>query len=338
VYLLSEEKMRIGVVGLGKMGLLHASLLNVIPNVEVVAVCEKSILMGRLFKRVFANSGVQVVNDFEKFQGLGLDAVYVTTPISSHSFVIKGLMSKGIARSVFVEKTLALDYVQSEELCEVAKKAGGVTMVGYMKRFSVVFGKAKDLISKEALGEPKQFKAYAYSSDFLGVTKESKSSASRGGALSDLGCHVIDLALWMFGQLDVQQISSVVKNEAGFETAISFGVKTSGGLVGEFDISQSMPNYRMPEFGLSIYGSKGKIDVNDDRLIQTLNNNGGQKRLYRHDLKDNVLFSMGEAEYFRENQHFVNSVLNKQKCQSDFDSAANVDLLIEQVRKESSKF
>lgn len=126
---------------------------------------------------------------------------------------------------------------------------------------------------------------------FLGLTKESKSSALRGGALSDLGCHVIDLAQWMFGQLEVRDALSVVKNEAGSETSVAFTVLNSSGISGQFDISQSMPGYRMPEFGLSIEGSKGRIDANDDRLSLTLGD-GPQKKWYRHDLNDGVVFSI----------------------------------------------
>jgi predicted dehydrogenase len=332
---LSERKLRLGIVGLGKMGLLHASLLNTFPDVELVAFCEKSALMSRFFKKVFSKNGTLIVNDLDKLQGLNLDAVYVTTPISSHSFIIKDLWSKKICHSIFVEKTLSLNFAQSHELCENAEKAGATTMVGYMKRFSVVFGKAKEILSQGELGAPQSFKAYAYSSDFLGLTKESKSSASRGGALSDLGCHVIDLALWLFGQLDVQNVLSVVKNEAGSETSVSFSTGNSNELSGQFDVSQSMPNYRMPEFGLSIECSKGKIEVNDDRLVLTSGNGSNPKKWYRHDLSDSVLFSMGEAEYFRENQHFVNSVLGGRDCESSFDSASKVDFIIEQVRKKS---
>jgi predicted dehydrogenase len=308
--------------------------LNVFPEVELVAFCEKSVLMNRLFKKVFSNTSTSIVNNLDKLQGLNLDAVYVTTPISSHSFIIKNLLSKEICRSIFVEKTLSSSFPQSKELCEIVEKAGGTTMVGYMKRFSVVFGKAKELLLQGELGEPQRFKAYAYSSDFLGLTKDSKSSASRGGALSDLGCHVIDLALWLLGPLDIHEILSCVKNEAGSETSISFAVSNSNSLSGKFDISQSMPNYRMPEFGLSIECTQGKIDVNDDRLILTPRN-GAQRRWYRHDLSDNVFFSMGEAEYFRENQHFVNSVLGNRECSSAFDSALKVDFIIDQVRNKS---
>lgn len=132
---------------------------------------KKSTLMSRLFKKVFSNTGIRIVDDIEKLQDFDLDAVYITTPISSHSSIIKELYAKETARNIFVEKTLALSYEQSNELCALAKTVGGLTMVGYMKRFSVVFGKAKELLSQGSLGELQRFKAYAYSSDFFGTYK-----------------------------------------------------------------------------------------------------------------------------------------------------------------------
>jgi predicted dehydrogenase len=328
-----DGKVKIGIVGLGKMGLLHASLLNVMPSAAVVALCEKSALMGRIFRKVFSSTGVRVVDNVEKFVGLGLDAVYVTTPISSHLPVVKELFEKDIVHNVFVEKTLTMNYLKSRELCEIAQKTGGVNMVGYMKRFSVVFDKAKALLLHCDLGEPESFSAYAYSSDFLGLTKESKSSSSRGGALSDIGCHIIDLTLWLVGDLQPSEILSVAKNEAGSETSISFSAHSSSGLNGRFDISQEKPNYRMPEFGVSIQFPKGKIEVNDDRLCLTTKE--GTKKFYRHDLNDTAYFSIGEAEYFRENECFLNSLLGKGKCEPSFDQASKVDLLIDQVRERS---
>src|SRR3990172_8298752 len=162
------------------MGLLHASLLNVFPNVKLVALCDKSVLMNRIFKKVFSSKELQVVNAVEKLAGLKLDAVYVTTPISSHFPIIRSLYEQEIANNIFVEKTLASDFNGAKQLCEHARKAGGVNMVGYMKRFSVVFGKAKELLTQKTLGELCSFKAYAYSSDFMGLTKQSESSVARG--------------------------------------------------------------------------------------------------------------------------------------------------------------
>lgn len=333
---MNERKLRFGVIGLGKMGLLHASLLNVLPESELVAVCEKSSLMNMIFKKIFSKKDIKIVNDLEKLNGMDLDAVYVTTPISSHSSIIKALYAEKITRNIFTEKTLALNYEQSKELCEISKKIGGVNMVGYMKRFSVVFGKAKELLSQKSVGEPQRFRSYAYSSDFLGLTKESKSSAKRGGALSDLGCHVIDLTLWLLGKLEVRDIISIVKNEGGSETSVSFKAVNSSGLEGQVDVSQSMRGYRMPEFGLVVECSKGKIEVNDDRLCLT-SADGAQKKWYRHDLNDGVDFSISDPEYFRENKRFVSSVLQNRQCDLSFENASMVDYVIDEVRGRSDK-
>jgi predicted dehydrogenase len=329
---LEKKRLKIGVVGLGKMGLLHASILNVFPNVELVALCDKSALMKRLYKKIFSSVGVKVLDDFDKLSGFDLDAVYVTTPISSHSFIVKNLFTKKIVRNFFVEKTLASNYDQAKELCALAKDFGSTTMVGYMKRFSIVFRKAKELLTEGTLGEPYSFEAYAYSSDFLGYSKESKSSKSRGGAVRDIGCHLIDLALWLFGDLEVRDILSSEKTEIGSETSVSFTTLSSDGLEGQFDVSQSMPNYRMPEFGLSIDCSKGRIEVNDDRLIVNLSD-GSQREWYKQDLNDSVYFFLGESEYFREDEEFVNSLLEKRVCEPNFNTASRVDCIIDQVRK-----
>jgi predicted dehydrogenase len=328
---LAKQKLRIAIIGLGKMGLLHASLLNVIPDVELVALCDKSKLMNRLFKSVFKGTEIGIVNDLSKLSDLSPDAVYVTTPISSHSSIIKSLYAAKITRNIFVEKTLALNYIQAKELCQIAKDLDSITMVGYMKRFNVVFEKAKELLTNGNLGELISFTAHAYSSDFLGVTKESKSSFSRGGAVRDLGCHVIDLAFWLFGDLEMHEVTSLEKAETESETSIAFTAATQAGLSGQFEISQRKPNYRMPEFGLTIECQKGKIQVNDDRLLLT-SGNVAVKKWFRHDLHDNVYFSMGEAEYFRENQQFVNALLTKQKCEPNFETAAKVDKFIDQVQ------
>ena len=316
------------------MGLLHASLLNTFEDVQLVALCDKSALMTRFCRSIFP-SAVEVVNDLDQFNDLEIDAVYVTTPISSHAPIVKDLYAKGITRNIFTEKTLALDYGQAKEMCELAERTGGKTMVGYMKRFSVVFGKAKELLARGNLGDSVSFSAYAYSSDFLGSTKDSRSSASRGGAMRDMGCHSVDLALWLLGDFKVVDVLS--SHEVGYaETSASFTTANSNGLEGRFDISQSMLNYRLPEFGCLIECSEGKIDVNDDRLLLTLRD-GSQKIWHRHDLKDNVGFWLGETEYYREDFEFVNSLLDDRKCEPNFETASKVDHIIDQVREKIAK-
>lgn len=330
--ILVGKKLRTAVVGLGKMGLLHASILNAMPTVSLVAACDKSTLMLRLYRKIFSRVGITVVENLDRLRDFDLDVVYVTTPISSHAYVAKSVYARGIARNLFVEKTLASTYDQAKELCELARIQGGVNMVGYMKRFNVIFGKAKELLLQESLGALSSFKAYAYSSDFVSDGKTSKTSASRGGALRDLGCHVVDLALWLFGDLQVVSAKQPTQAEIGSESALSFGTVNLDGLEGEFDISQRMENYRMPEIGISIVGSKGTMEVNDDRLILKLSD-GKSSTWYRQDLNDKVDFWLGEAEYYREDKHFIDSVLEKHECEPGFYTASKVDCLIDQVKQ-----
>ena len=318
-------------IGIGKMGLLHGSILSFLPDAELVALCDKSAVILRFSRKIFASTGVKVVDSVEKLSSLDLDVAYVTTPISSHSAITKELYTSGIAHHVFVEKTLASNYEEAKALCELAQHYEGVNMVGYMKRFAVTFGKAKDLLGKEALGEIYSFNAYAYSSDFLGVDEESKASAPRGGALRDLGCHVIDLALWLFGDFQVESVNSQPLSSKGSEDRVCFAVSSSGGLKGQFDVSRSMEGYRMPEVGLSVIGSKGTLKVNDDKLEFKLND-GESFTWYRHDLGDNVDFWLGESEYFREDQHFIRSILEGRSAEPDFHTASKIDRIIDRVR------
>ena len=193
--IIEDKKLKVGVVGLGKMGLLHASLLSVLPNVQLSALCDKSWLMRKLAKNTL--KGPLVTDKLEDFSKLNLDVVYVTTPIPSHYSIVKEICNQNVAQNLFVEKTLSGSYAQSEELCNLASALRGRTMVGYMKRFSVTFRKAKELLDQGVLGSVRSFDAYAYSSDFFGVKRDSVSSG-RGGVLEDLGSHVSDLALWFF--------------------------------------------------------------------------------------------------------------------------------------------
>ncbi len=105
----------------------------------------------------------------------------------------------------------------------------------------------------------------------------------------------------------------------------------SNDFVGKFDISWTKEGYRMPEFGFTIRGAEGTIEVDDNMIELTLN--GKQLRtLHRQDLDDHVTYVLGESEYFREDEYFIKSILLDQKLHSDFQTATRVDHLLEQVR------
>lgn len=328
-----DKKLLVAVVGLGKMGLLHAGILSVLPNVELIALCEKSSLVRKVSKNMF--NAVHIVDGIEKLSGLNLDVVYVTTPITFHFPIIKAVYSEKMAPNIFVEKTLASSFNEARELCELARRFDGVTMVGYQRRFSVTYRKAKNLLDQKVIGELVSFEAYAYSSDFLEIENNSRARASRAGTLRDLGCHVIDVALWFFGDMQVKSVKFGTSNSCS-ESSIYFECTKSDGLDGKFNVSQSMENYRMPEVGLLINGYLGTIELNDDKLDLKLKD-GRSFTWYRHDLCDNVAFLLGTPEYFREDDYFIKSVLQGHAAEPSFDTALKVDYLIDQIKDKANE-
>ena len=324
----AEHKLRVAVIGLGKMGLLHASLLNVLPNVNLVAICDKSRIMRTVASA--ALKGPLITENLEDLMNLDLDAVYVTTPIPSHYGIIKEVYSQNIARNLFVEKTLTSRPSESEELCKLSSNLNGVDMVGYMKRFSVTFNKAKGLLSQDAIGQLLSFEAYAYSSDFADSDKNPSASPNRGGVLKDLGSHVVDLALWFFGDLEIESVKGYKSSAVGSVDSASFEVYGSRSLHGKFDVSWIAKGYRMPEFGLRIVGSQGLLTVDDSRL-KLLSNEYSNIEWYRQDLSDNVPFLLAEPEYFRENKSFVDSIVSGAKVEPNFKTALKVDNLLGKV-------
>jgi len=101
-------------------------------------------------------------------------------------------------------------------------------------------------------------------------------------------------------------------------------------LTGEFDISWSKADYRLPEFGLAINGSKGIIKVNAD-FVKLEKNTGDTVSWFRQDLHDNVPFLLGAPEYYREDEYFVSTIINGGSAEPDFVKASQVDLLIDRV-------
>ncbi|OGU68425.1 MAG: hypothetical protein A2W30_03170 [Ignavibacteria bacterium RBG_16_36_9] len=314
------------------MGLLHSSILSTIPGVEVVALCDKSYVLRRIAKKLFKHSTVQ--DNVSKLIDLSLDCAYVTARIPAHFPIITALYSNNITNNIFVEKTLALNWQKANEICELSKKYTGVNMVGYMKRFSATFSKAKSLLDNNILGELLSFQGSAYSSDFVNCNKSMK-ALSRGGVLNDLGSHIIELALWFFGEFVVQnaEIKSLIDDKS--EDYANFKVRKSS-LSGEFDISWCKDNYRLPSFSLTIQGTKGALTVNDSNLV--LDTFEGKHSVwYRPALNDNVPFLLGEPEYYREDERFITSVLKNQTVEPDFKTASEVDHVIDIVKKEAQK-
>ncbi|XHH09211.1 MAG: Gfo/Idh/MocA family protein [Candidatus Bathyarchaeia archaeon] len=330
---MSEKPIRVAVVGLGKMGLLHTSILNILPNVQLAAICEKNSFTRKIGKKVIQN--VPIVEDVSDFKGLNVDAVYVTTPISSHYAVAKTVYQQDIAPHVFVEKPLSGNASQSKELVDFADKIKGVNMVGYLRRFYVTFQKAKELLDSNAIGEPKSFQINAYSADFVGV-HDPEASIARGGVLKDLGSYAIDMAFWFFKDFQITSAKTESLTGKDAEDSVNFTVKQDGSaLEGDFSVSWCKEGFRMPEVGIKVTGSNGIMEVNDDQVSLT-KNGVGKNTWFRMDLNDKVGFWLGNPEYYREDLQFIEAIKTGAIVEPSFATSAKVDELIETIQKKAN--
>lgn len=129
--------MRFAVVGCGKMGRLHASKLAAMRDVELVAVCDTMpFAAGTLADQLGCD---WVVNHADlNPDGAGLvDAAVVATPAKTHAAIARDLLESGI--HVLVEKPIALETDDAEQLTELAEAAGLVLQVGHLERFNQTF-------------------------------------------------------------------------------------------------------------------------------------------------------------------------------------------------------
>jgi predicted dehydrogenase len=316
------KTIKAAVVGAGKMGLVHASILSTLTNVQLVGLCDKSALIRKLLSKMVGKQ--RVFEDIGDLLNLDCEMVFVTTPIPSHYSIVKEIYDHNENMSIFVEKTLSTSYGNSLELSNLSQNSNGKNMVGYMKRFGMTFQKTKELLNQNLIGDVISFDAHAFSSDFYGV--HSSQTSDRGGVLSDLGSHIIDLSLSLFGNFEIK------KSASRSNQLIEFTGEYADQIEGHFKVSWSEQGYHVPEFALSIRGKKGTISVNDDMV--NLTTDGESKIWYRHNLNDNVGFLLGAPEYYREDQAFLNAILTGQKLESDFSSAVKTDYIIERALEE----
>jgi predicted dehydrogenase len=306
-------KLQVGVVGMGKMGLLHSAILNSIDDIELVAVADtEKMITG------FLRKNLPHVTVYDNYQDMindtGLNAVYITTPVGSHIPIASYCTDRNI--HFFVEKPLARNVDECTPLLQTLKKANLVSMVGFCLRYVETFAKAKELLDKNYLGKVLDVSSTVYQSQAVskGTGWRFKKEVSGGGVLIDLGSHLIDLLHWFFG--DIVSLSGSVRSQGSFDiedTALA-SIDFENGLKCSFEASRIPKNYRLQETTIQVQCERGTMKVNEDYLKMVSNtdekNLQNETVYYRQSLASGVVVDIGGAEYTREDLDFVKCVQN----------------------------
>ena len=254
------EKVRVGVIGFGRMGLTHFSIINSHPAVEMTAIADTSSMMLNLVKKYLTQ--VKLFTDYKDLLNSGLvDAVIVCTPSVMHYDVCKMAADKNI--HVFCEKPFTTSPQQARELADMFEQKELVNQVGYVYRFDVVFNKVKELLYEQLIGKVTHTNAQFLSATISKMQPEKGWRSKRengGGATYEMGSHVIDLMEYLFGKPSkiIGTLMNQVYSEA-VEDISEAQMIYEGGMSANIHVNWSDYTYRKPMLKLDIHGTKGKI-------------------------------------------------------------------------------
>jgi myo-inositol 2-dehydrogenase / D-chiro-inositol 1-dehydrogenase len=139
--------MRIGVIGVGRMGLVHARTLSEHDAVEDVVLCDAQVDLAR---RVGSDLGLPVAYDTEELFS-SVDAVVIAAATSAHAELIHTAADKGIP--AFCEKPISLDVKSTIAVMEHIDEAGISFQMGFQRRFDEGYRTAHDLVRGGTLGD-----------------------------------------------------------------------------------------------------------------------------------------------------------------------------------------
>lgn len=256
------EKVRIGIIGFGRMGLTHYSIINTHPAVEMAAIADTSTMMLNMIKKYLP--GTRMFEDYKDLLNSGLvDAVIVCTPSVMHFDVCKMAAEKGI--NVFCEKPFTTDPKLAADLAQFFEAKGLVNQVGYVYRFDSVFKKVKELLDANMIGKVVHTNAQFLSATISKMQPEKGWRSKRengGGCTYEMGSHVIDLMEFFFGkpQKVLGSMTNKVYSEA-VEDITDAELIYDGGITANIHVNWSDYTYRKPMLKLDIHGTKGKIQA-----------------------------------------------------------------------------
>ncbi|MBP8624045.1 MAG: Gfo/Idh/MocA family oxidoreductase [Methanothrix sp.] len=327
------EKLKVGVIGAGKMGLLHSGIFNSLDNSMLKSVSDKDRFITNAIKSYLP--GVAVHQDYEDMINKeDLDIVVITTPVFLHRRMIEDSMNQGL--TIFVEKPLALSGLECQSILN--KNYNKPTLVGYCRRFMETYNLAKKIIDSEELGKVNYFTSHMYVSQIFRQGKGwlYNPKMSGGGALIDLGSHAIDLFHYLFGDIStIHAFAKTVFNKE-VEDYLSANLLFEDRALGSLQVSWSIRNYRLPELKIDIHLENGVITVTEKYItIYSEINDGlikkGWTTYYKQELKKDVPMNIAGPEYTLEDLHLLDCILNSKKTICDFNEAAKTNFVIDRI-------
>jgi myo-inositol 2-dehydrogenase/D-chiro-inositol 1-dehydrogenase len=250
----SDKKVRIGLLGAGRIGQVHAISIAANPNVELTYVADVFVDGA---KKLAAQYGAKYTADpAEVFASGEVDAVVVASPTSTHVDLISAAIDAGV--HVMCEKPIDLDIARVDSLREKAKGAKNLIALGFNRRFDQQFNEIHTRVAAGEIGTLEQLTII--SRDPAPAPKDYL--AGSGGIFRDMTIHDFDMARFF--------VPNIVEVYAAGANTFSDDIKSLGDydsavvtLRGSNNELVTIVNSRHSAYGydqrLEAFGSKGAL-------------------------------------------------------------------------------
>jgi len=253
------KKLRLGMIGAGKMAKWHLKAYKKISNVEIVAIASPSSDRGlKLAKKYSAR---HFTNGFDLIQNSGIDVVDICVPTGLHKDFIILALKKGL--HVYSEKPMAASIKEIEEIIAANKRAKKIIFNGFNYRFLPEFCKIRSVINSGELGDIRYIR-------MMRVTKEKPASYIFGpyscGLFNEFHCHFVDL-VFSFGFGDPERVfafGTTVHNWKINPDTASMALYYPNKMIAEITASIASPGLA-PE--LLIIGTEGSLRLSYGRVL-----------------------------------------------------------------------
>src|SRR4051794_20135734 len=182
--------MRIGLIGLGRIGAFHAETLSSLSSVTSLVVTDA---VPEAIHSVVEKYGVEAVETPEKLLAAGVDGVVVAAATDAHPELIVAAADAGVP--VFCEKPVARIIAEGVAVARRVAGTGVPIQIGYPRRFDPGFAAAREALASGELGW-----LHTVRSTTLDPAPPPAYLAVSGGIFRDCSVHDFDAVRWVTGQ------------------------------------------------------------------------------------------------------------------------------------------
>ena len=235
------SRLKVGIIGAGYIGSLHAAVLARDERVHIVAIHDA---VGERAESLAGSIGATAAASAEQLIETS-DAVYIATPNTQHTEL--ALASLRAGKHVFCEKPLATSLDDARRILEAASQQPGVFQVGFNRRFAPVYQRLKERLAETPphSAHVKMNRGELLNPAWVGDPRLT------GGFLYETTIHLLDLLRFLFGEivaLDVAASSHEYAEMDDFSCLLRFNSGMHATLASSADAGWMFPYERLEVF------------------------------------------------------------------------------------------